>query len=313
MGTLRASEHLVSQTGIAGVSPFFRFHYKETKTKMQHLLSTRLFAGQRLTTAGLERIRNAGFAGVEIYCARQHVDYQDAAQIAELGHWFRDSPLKLHSVHSPIHNDDVGGVSGPHAVLDITESQKAKRIAIVDEIKRAIDIAEKVPFQYLIQHLGVVDQDFDERRIDAAFSSLDEIRSFAGQRGVEVLLENIPNGMSSAERLNEFLALTHLNLNYCFDIGHAHLMKGVAAEFELMKERIRSTHIHDNDGKTDAHLFPGQGAIDWKHAMGLLLSRPEQYPMLLELKAVAAVENPAEDAKRTAEDLDKFESYYEQQ
>ncbi len=76
-------------------------------TKCRTLLSTHLFVGQRLTTAGLERIRNAGFEGVEIFCARQHVDYQDTAQIAELGHWFRDSPLKLHSVHSPMHSDDV--------------------------------------------------------------------------------------------------------------------------------------------------------------------------------------------------------------
>jgi len=286
---------------------------KRHQINMQHVLSTHLFVNQRLTTAGLERIRNAGFDGVEIYCARQHVDYHDAAQIAELGHWFRDSPLKMHALHSPVYNDDVWGRSGPNAVLDITETLKAKRIAIVDEIKRAIEIAENVPCRYLIQHLGVADQDFEERRIDSAFSSLDEIRVFAGQRGVEVLLENIPNGMSSAERLNEFLAATHLKMNYCFDIGHAHLTKGVAAEFELMKERIRSTHIHDNDGKSDSHLFPGQGTIDWKHAMGLLRSRPDQYPLLLELKAVAAVEHPADDAKRTAEDLDKFESYYEQQ
>jgi sugar phosphate isomerase/epimerase len=280
---------------------------------MQHVLSTQLFVGQRLTTAGLERISNAGFEAVEIFCARQHIDYHDSAQIAELGHWFRDSPLKMHSLHSPMYSDDVWGRSGPNAVLDITEKLKGKRIAIVDEIKRAIEIAESVPFRYLIQHLGVADQDFDERRIDSAFSSLDEIRVFAGQRGVEVLLENIPNGLSSAERLNEFLATTHLKMNYCFDIGHAHLTKGIAAEFELMKERIRSTHIHDNDGQTDAHLFPGQGTIDWKHAMGLLRSRPDQYPLLLELKAVSAVEHPAEDAKRTADDLDRFESYYDQQ
>ena len=276
---------------------------------MQKLLSTHLFVGQRLTTAGLERIKNAGFDGIEIFCARQHVDYQDPAQIAELGHWFRDSSLKLHSLHSPMHNDDVSGRSGPQSVLDITETQKAKRIAIVDEIKRAIEIAEKVPFRYLIQHLGVPDQDFDPRRIDAAFSSLDEIRVFAGQRGVEVLLENIPNGMSSGEKLNEFLASTHLNLNYCFDIGHANIMSGVTAEFEAMKERIRSTHIHDNDGVTDAHLFPGQGNIDWKRAMGMLRSRPDQYAMVLELKTMAAVEHPADDARRAADDLEKLESY----
>jgi sugar phosphate isomerase/epimerase len=276
---------------------------------MQKLLSTHLFVGQRLTTAGLERIKNAGFDGVEIFCARQHVDYQDKAQIGELGHWFRDSPLKLHSVHSPSHNDDVFGRSGPQSVLDITESQKAKRIGIVDEIKRAIEIAESVPFRYLIQHLGVPDQDYDERRIDSAFSSLDEIRVFAGQRGVEVLLENIPNGMSSGEKLNDFLALTHLNLNYCYDIGHANIMNGVKEEFDAMKERIRSTHIHDNDGKIDSHLFPGQGTIDWKRAMGMLRSRPDQYPMVLELKSVAAVEHPAEDARRAADDLEKLEDY----
>jgi sugar phosphate isomerase/epimerase len=279
---------------------------------MQHLLSTHLFVGQRLTTAGLERIRSAGFEAVEIYCARQHVDYHDSAQIAELGHWFRDSPLKLHSVHSPLYNDDVWGRSGPQAVLDITETQKAKRIAIVDEIKRAIEIAESVPFRYLVQHLGINNQDFDPRRVDSAFSSLDEIRSFAGQRGVEVLLENIPNGLSSGERLNEFLATTHLNLNYCFDVGHAHMTNGVAAEFEQMKDRIRSTHIHDNDGENDLHQFPGQGNIDWKHAMGLLRSRPGQYPLLLELKAVPNIEHPTEEAKRAAEELERFESYYDQ-
>ena len=31
---------------------------------------------------------------------------------------------------------------------------KSKRIAMVDEIKRALEIAENVPFRYMIQHLG---------------------------------------------------------------------------------------------------------------------------------------------------------------
>ena len=43
-----------------------------------------------------------------------------------------------------------------------------------------------------------------------------------------------------------------------------------------MKERIRSTHVHDNNGKDDIHLFPlvaEGGTIDWKKTMGLLRSR----------------------------------------
>jgi len=272
---------------------------------MQHILSTHLFVNQRLTTAGLDRVRAAGFVGVEIFCARQHLDYYDKAQINELGHWFRDSELVMHSLHAPMYSDDVWGRSGPNAVLNISENAKARRIAVVDEIKRALEIAEVVPFRYLVQHLGVEGQERDERRIEAAFSSLDEIRVFAAQRGVEVLLENIPNALSSAEALHDFLAMTHLNLNYCFDVGHAHMGAGIAREFDIMQERIRSTHLHDNDGQADLHLFPARGTVDWRETMGLLRSRPNQYPLLLELKAVAGLEHPLEAAKRAADDLDR--------
>jgi sugar phosphate isomerase/epimerase len=273
---------------------------------MQHVLSTHLFVNQRLTAARLERVRGAGFWGVEIFCARQHLDYYDKAQINELGHWFRDSELVMHSLHSPMYSDDVWGRSGPNAVLDITESTKARRIAVVDEIKRALEIAEVVPFRYLVQHIGVSGEERDERKVEAAFSSLDEIRVFAAQRGVEVLLENIPNDLSSAAALDDFLAQTHLNLNYCFDAGHAHMGNGIAEEFDLMKERIRSTHLHDNDGQDDLHQFPTRGAIDWRATMALLRSRAGQYPLLLELKAVAGMEHPAEEAKRAADELDRL-------
>jgi len=270
---------------------------------MQRILSTHLFVKHRLTTVWLERIWDAGFPGVEIFCARQHIDYRDKAQINELGHWFRDSELKLHSLHSPMYSDDVWGRSGPQAIVDITEMTKGKRMSVVDEVKRALEIADVVPFRYLIQHLGVSGQEFDQRRWDSGFSSLEEIKSFAGQRGVEVLLENTPNALSSAERLNHFLGQTHLKLNYCFDIGHAHMSRGVHAEFELMKERIRSTHLHDNDGRTDQHLFPGKGSVDWSEAMRLLGSRSGQYPLLLELKEPEGIEHPVDAAERAMDEL----------
>lgn len=272
---------------------------------MNFLLSTHLFVRHRLTTVWLERAWDAGFRAIEIFCARQHIDYRDKAQINELGHWFRDAELKMHSLHAPMYTDDVWGRSGPHAIIDITDPSKGNRIAMVDEIKRALEIADVVPFQYLIQHLGVAGQEYDERRVDAAFTSLDEIKVFAGQRNVEVLLENTPNELSSATRLNAFLTETHLNLNYCFDIGHAHLRNAIDEEFELMKERIRSTHLHDNDGREDLHLFPGEGTIDWQHGMKLLGSRAQQFPLLLELKEPAGVEHPIKEAQRVANDLTK--------
>jgi sugar phosphate isomerase/epimerase len=275
---------------------------------METILSSHLFVNHRLTTVWLERIRDAGFAYVEVFCARQHIDYRENAQIRELGHWFRESDLKLWSVHSPMYSDTVWGRSGPQSVINITETRKVERIKMVDEVKRAIEIAEIIPFRYLIQHIGVRDEEFNEEKLDAAFNSLAELKVFASQRDVEILIENTPNEFSTAERLSRFLNLTHLDLKYCFDIGHAHMGKGIAEEFEVMKGRIRSTHVHDNDGMDDLHLFPlqNQGNINWGATMKTLGERSDQYPLVLELKEQPGVKHPVEHAKEIADELHRL-------
>jgi sugar phosphate isomerase/epimerase len=276
---------------------------------MKHALSTHLFVNHRLTTSWLERIQHAGIDSVEIFCARQHLDYTNREQVAELGHWFRDSELKLHALHAPIYTDDVWGRTGPNSFITITETMKSKRVQMVDEIKRAIELAEVVPFRYLIQHIGVSGEEYDERKLDAAFSSLDELGVFARQRGVEILLENIPNNLASAERLVEFIAMTHLNLNFCLDTGHANMHEGVEAAFEIMKDRIRSTHVHDNDGIDDKHVWPlvGEGGtVDWHRTMELLRTRQDQYPLLLELKEVPGNKNPVAAAAEVLEQLENL-------
>jgi len=272
---------------------------------MQRLISSHLAVGHRLTTSWLGKVERAGFPAVEIFCARQHFDYRDSLQVADLGHWFRDSELKLHSLHSPMFTDEVWGRSGPDTHVNITERGKVERLHWVDEIKRALEVAETIPFKYLIQHLGVTGQEFSEYSIDAAFNSLEELQNFARQRGVEILLENTPNDLSTAERLELFNNMTHLRLNYCFDTGHAHLGAGVQHEFEIMSSHIRSTHVHGNDGKEDSHLFPlAEGdTVAWPDTMKLLKSRPGQYPLMLELRDYGTHSNPLDEAKRASEQL----------
>jgi sugar phosphate isomerase/epimerase len=273
---------------------------------MQRALSTHLFANHRLTTVWLDRIWQAEIPLVEIFCARQHLDYRNKAQISELGHWFRDAQLKLHSLHSPMYTDQIWGRSGPNSVITITEPVKSRRLEMVDEIKRALEISETVPFRYLIQHLGVAGEEFDERKIDYAFSALEEINLFARQRGVEVLLENTPNELANADRLLMFLDVTHLNVNVCFDVGHANIYGDVENEYRLLKPRIRSTHVHDNNSYDDSHLFPGAsgGNVDWTRTMELLRSAPGQYPLLLELHEVADMPHPIESARAAFEHLE---------
>lgn len=279
---------------------------------MDHVVSTHLFINHRLTSVWLERLWDAGVPAVEIFCAKQHFDYTNKAQVNELAAWFRDSPLKLWALHLPMYSDDVSGRSGPQATITITEPLKGRRIEMVDELKRAVEVAERIPCRYLVQHLGVGGEEFHERKLDAAFTCLDELNLFARQRGAEVLLENIPNELSSAERLNYFLEITHLSNGYCFDTGHAHIEavksgSSVRHEFELMKSRIRSTHVHDNNGVLDNHRAPflhGDGKIDWRDLMERFRSRPGQYPLNLEIKESPEFPNPFEMLPQVFERLE---------
>lgn len=244
---------------------------------------------------------------MELFCAAQHLNWRDRSQVEDLGHWFRDSRLKLHSLHGPMFTDEIWGRSGPDTHINIAERAKALRMHWVGEVKRALEVAEIIPFRYFVQHLGVTGQEYSDYAVDAAFSSLEELCVFARQRGVEILLENTLNELSTAERLEYFNSTTHLNLNYVFDTGHAHIGAGVANEFDIMKPRIRSLHVHDNNGLDDQHLFPlhhTTGTIDWKNTMARLQSRPGQYPLMLELREVPEMQNPLAEIARICNDLE---------
>ena len=68
----------------------------------------------------------------------------------------------------------------------------------MDEIKRAIEMAEQIPFRFLMQHMGTSDESFDDSKFEAAMTSIEHLRAFAKPLGVRILLENIPNELSHA-------------------------------------------------------------------------------------------------------------------
>lgn len=255
---------------------------------MQHVLSTYLFSREPLGPEPLAAAARAGIGAIELYSAADHVNYRSPEYVYELGRWLEANCLTLHSVHAPM---DRGGRRGRDggAPISIAEPEKLRRIEAVDEIKRALDVAEQIPFRYLVQHVGAGREPLDGRHQDAAFNSLEYLVVFAGQRGVKIALENAPGELSSAEALMDFLRQTRLaDLGLCFDIGHARLGEGVEAGFERMRERVVTTHIHDNHGEQDEHLVPFEGSIDWETALRALRAAPVDLPLVLELKEPAA-------------------------
>ncbi len=261
---------------------------------MLKAISTHVYVKERLHPGLLDGLVRGGAQAIEIFAARQHLDYANRKQhVREIADWFRTSGIPLHSVHAPMYADYEWGRTGAPPV-NVAATDRAHRIDAMDEIKRALEIAEQIPFRFLIQHIGVGGESFSENKLEAAMTSIEHLRAFARPLGVRILLENIPNELATPDRLVEFIhAMRFDDLGVCFDVGHAHIMSSVPEAFEFLKAHIRSTHIHDNAKDRDSHLWPGDGSIDWKQTMELLRSAPHTPPSLLEIEHDDKV-NPAE-------------------
>jgi sugar phosphate isomerase/epimerase len=271
---------------------------------MQRAISTYVYSKERLHPGLLDGLVRGGAQAIEIFAARQHLDYANRKQhVREIADWFRSTGIPLNSVHSPLFADYEFGRTGAPPI-NVTSTDRAARIEAMDEIKRALEIAEQIPFRFLVQHLGAPNEVFDDRKFEAAMTSIEHLRAFAKPLGVRLLLENIPNELSTPDKLVEFIQTSHFDdVGVCFDIGHAHIMGSVSEAFETLKRHIRSTHLHDNAKDKDTHLWPGKGTIDWTEAMQLLRSAPNTPPLLLEIEADEKV-NPVAAMTETYQKLE---------
>jgi sugar phosphate isomerase/epimerase len=269
------------------------------ENKMVKAVSTYLFVKERLHPGILDGLARTGVQAIEIFAARQHLDYANRkAHVKEIADWFRGSGIPLNSVHSPLYADYEWGRAGALAI-NVASIDRAARVDAMDEIKRALEIAEQIPFRFLVQHLGTPNESFSEKKFEAAMTSVEHLRAFAKPLGVRILLENIPNELSTPDKLVEMIQGAHFDdVGVCFDFGHAHMVSSVREEFEVLHNHIRSTHVHDNTKEKDSHLWPGQGSIDWKEAIELLRSAPQAPPLLLEIGEDEKV-NPLEKLGET--------------
>jgi sugar phosphate isomerase/epimerase len=282
---------------------------------MDRLLSTYIFISRKLTRELLGQIAEAGFQGLEIFCSRSHFDYTSKSEVQEMGRVLADHRLKLASLHAPTSRDLSATREGGQP-LSICEVERVRRIEAMDELKRAIDVAEEVPFSRMIFHMGGPRETSDPRKRDAAFSSLEHLMLHARHLGVTICVENTTSEMGAPSYLRSFVDETRLaGLRFNFDIGHAHLADGaeenrIAESFEPLRELVAGVHVHDNHGEKDEHLPPYDGTIDWAAAVKLLKTAPEvNLPLTFELKEKIGPEAPStrEQLEAGRKSLDRLE------
>jgi sugar phosphate isomerase/epimerase len=228
-------------------------------------ISTHLYVTHRLDRDHLVEIAAHGFEAVEVFAVRDHFDYRDRRAAIALAEWLEDTRLVLHSIHAPIAGSYVNGSWKDG--LSLASADDGRRKAAIDEALATLDVAAAVPYKALVLHCGVPEPyaaPGDNNR-GSLIRSLEELSPVAARYGVRLAIEVIPNELSTPSALVDVIEsdIDATDLGICMDVGHARMMGDVVEAIETCSGHLVTTHLHDNRGRTDDHLVPGKGVIDW--------------------------------------------------
>lgn len=272
---------------------------------MLKVISSHVFLRHRLHPGLLDTFRKAGAQGIELFAARQHFDYTSRADVRELSSWFQANSTRAFSMHAPLFPDHEMGRAGA-PVVNVIHPEKSRRINAMDEIKRALEVAEQIPFRFLVLHLGEREDTWTPRALEFSITALEHLHAFANPLGVKLLVENLQNEVTRPANILEIFRTGHFrDIGVCLDVGHAHLQDGVAATLAELKPLLRSSHLHDNHGERDEHLWPGEGTIAWDEVYEGLKSAPQSPAGVLEIH-YSLGEEPETIVKKAAKAFEKF-------
>jgi sugar phosphate isomerase/epimerase len=220
--------------------------------KRQFGVSTHLYHRQRLCRAHLLEIAAYGFEQVEVVATQAHFDYHSPTAIADLQQWIAEAGLSLAAIHAPF-----GAAS--------------------DEVERVLFVARRIPVPVLVVHVEGPRK--AERRRLARFAEL------AAPLGVRVAVEAGDNAASKTGPLTYFVEhdLEDVDIGICLDFGRAHLDGDLVDAIETSAEHLVAVHAHDNRGRSDDHLVPFDGTIDWPAAMTTVQKVGYEGPIVFEV------------------------------
>jgi sugar phosphate isomerase/epimerase len=169
----------------------------------------------------------------------------------------------IHSAHGC-----WGGQAIKASRVDLGQTDPAGHRESVEDLKRCIDWLHDAGGLYLVVHPGGLSSAEDRARRRACLAqALVELDEHAVGSRVVVCVENMPPGVHPGSRMGEIFELLRElgrpGLGLALDTGHAHISADLHCETAAAGPLLATTHVHDNDGRSDTHDPPGRGTIDW--------------------------------------------------
>ena len=178
------------------------------------------------------------------------------------------------AIRDALQRHRLGVVGHTAFYLPLASGIEEIRQASLQELRRCVDAFAEIGASWMNVHPDRHAPMHDRRFfVERNIATLQELLPYATERGVGVMIENLPGDFNTAKELGELLdPLPKLGLH--LDIGHANLMVVRSTVEELMAAygtRLRHVHLHDNKGgSADLHLPLGTGTVDVRGAVGLL-------------------------------------------
>ncbi len=262
-------------------------------------ISTHLFHADRLDREHLVEVAAHGFDAIEVYATRTHFDYHNPRAAVALAEWLDDTRLSLHAIHAPTTAGYQNGQWGETISIGAADEERRRRA--VSETLAVIGLNAVIRVPMLVLHLGFPSTEPSDNLRGSVSRSLEEIGEAAEAANVALALEVIPNALSMAPRLVQWLEedLEIKGAGICMEVGNAHLVGEVVDTIETCSGHIVTTHLHDNHGKRDDHLMPGAGTIDWEATMLAFQKVGYDGAWILELAPSADVQATLRDAAQS--------------
>lgn len=224
----------------------------------------------------LPLLADNGITNIELRGYPPRIPYDDKEYVKRLCTAIKKNSMIIHSFHLPFNSMNIAS--------DDIEIRKRS----VKEVINGINLCETIGGNFAVLHAGAKyenKQKFEE----CSFESIMEIFNECKKRGIKLALENmLPGRVGEDFNFFErtFKKLNSDNVGLCFDSSHANVNGTIYEFLEKSKDKLFTVHFSDNYGKSDDHLFPFEGNIDWARIIKILNRISYNSIFMLEVAAI---------------------------
>lgn len=230
----------------------------------------------------LKMIKDAGFEGIDMGFSGGFFEGDWEKKTHEIKDCFEKAGLKCAQVHLPYYN--------------IFESSEVYIEEKEREMRSSFKCMSILGAKWGAYHpMSSTNFDYDPKR--AMHDNREKLKNYleeASKYNVGIAVENLPV-FPDCSQYNFFTSnyedhcelvdsLDSELIGACWDFGHANLMPYDMSEvLDVMGDRIKIVHMHNNTEMCDLHIAPCIGTIKWEKMIPVLVKHGYSGPLNLEL------------------------------